>query len=336
MADTTTTLDTGTPQDPGRKPFWRRRWVRVTGGLTAVVIAAIAVGSATNHPNAVAPKPKSAPAASAPTARSYADVQSLLAEMVVHGAVCTHPVFRTSGAMNLTPGALDPSVGCDGASAGDTAVVVFTSHADAVAYAASMIGVGQSIGDPAAEVVGPDWVVNTVPAFADKVVKAVGGQLMTEPSTAPKQTAPAAPAQTPAQQTPVSQAPAPAPSTAAPAAQAPSTAPAAPAAPAMTASQQQAVDAAQGYLSMGSGFSYNSLIQQLTSSAGNGFPQADAVFAINYLHPDWDAQAVEAAKGYMNMGSGFSRDSLIQQLTSQYGNGFTYDQAVYAANQVGL
>ena len=37
----------------------------------------------------------------------------------------------------------------------------------------------------------------------------------------------------------------------------------------------------------------------------------------------------------MQMG-GFSRDSLIQQLTSSAGNGFTEAQAEYAANQVGL
>lgn len=110
---------------------------------------------------------------------------------------------------------------------------------------------------------------------------------------------------------------------------------AAPTTPAMTVSEQQAVDSAQGYLSDGEGFSYNSLLGQLTSQYGGQFSQSDAKFAINYLHPDWDAQAVDAAKGYMQMG-GFSRDSLIAQLTSSYGNGFTYDQAVYAANQVGL
>lgn len=106
--------------------------------------------------------------------------------------------------------------------------------------------------------------------------------------------------------------------------------------PAMTVSEQQAVVAAQGYLSMGSGFSAYSLQKQLTSSYGDGFSQADAAFAIKYLHPDWYQQAVEAAKGYMQMGSGFSRDSLIQQLTSDYGDGFTYGQASYAATQVGL
>ena len=116
-------------------------------------------------------------------------------------------------------------------------------------------------------------------------------------------------------------APAPAPTTAAP--------------PAISNSEQQAIDAAQGYLSMGSGFSQESLLQQLTSSYGSGFSQADAQFAINYLNPNWDAQAVDAAKGYMQMG-GFSAASLTQQLTSDAGNGFTEAQAEYAVAQVGL
>ena len=88
----------------------------------------------------------------------------------------------------------------------------------------------------------------------------------------------------------------------------------------MTVSQQQAVDAAQSYLSMGSGFSQYSLAQQLTSSSGNGFSQADAQFAISHLNPDWDAQAVDAAKGYVQMG-GFSAASLTQQLTSVLATG---------------
>jgi hypothetical protein len=38
----------------------------------------------------------------------------------------------------------------------------------------------------------------------------------------------------------------------------------------------------------------------------------------------------------MSDGQGFSRASLIDQLTSPYGEQFTYAQAVYAAGQVGL
>ena len=175
--------------------------------------------------------------------------------------------------------------------------------------------------------VGPNWVVNTSPAFASKVIKAVGGQLITAPAFNPTPPPPTTFSTPPLAPTTSA---APTPTVAA----APVTS--APATPAMTASQAQAVQAAQGYLSMGSGFSYQGLLKQLTSSYGSGFSTADATFAINYLNPDWNAQAVEAAKGYLALGEGFSRDSLIQQLTSSYGSGFTYSQAEYAATQVGL
>jgi hypothetical protein len=104
----------------------------------------------------------------------------------------------------------------------------------------------------------------------------------------------------------------------------------------MTASQQQAVASAQSYLSLGTGFSYKGLLDQLTSSSGEGFSHADAVFALNYLHPDWNAQAAISAKGYLELGTGFSRSGLIDQLTSSYGEGFTYAQAVYGVTQAGL
>jgi hypothetical protein len=124
-----------------------------------------------------------------------------------------------------------------------------------------------------------------------------------------------------------------APTTTAPAAPATS-APAAPAGP--TASQQQALDSAQSYLSDGQGFSRAGLIKQLTSKYGEGFSQADATWAVDHSGANWDAQAVESAKGYLSDGQGFSRASLIDQLTSPYGEQFTYAQAVYAVNQVGL
>jgi len=110
----------------------------------------------------------------------------------------------------------------------------------------------------------------------------------------------------------------------------------APPAPKMTAAQEQAIQSAQNYLSMGSGFSRAGLIDQLSSSAGEGFPKAVVIFAINHLQVNWNEEAVKSAKGYMAMGMGFSRDGLIEQLSSSAGAGFTHAQAVYAANQVGL
>jgi hypothetical protein len=102
----------------------------------------------------------------------------------------------------------------------------------------------------------------------------------------------------------------------------------------MTDAQQQAVDAAESYLSEGQGFSDQGLLQQLTSSAGNGFSDSDAEFAINDLNPNWDAQAVDAANGYLSEGQGFSDQGLLQQLTSSAGDGFCEAQAEYAISSL--
>jgi hypothetical protein len=102
----------------------------------------------------------------------------------------------------------------------------------------------------------------------------------------------------------------------------------------MTGAQQQAADAANGYLSDGQGFSKQGLLSQLTSSAGDGFSESDAEFAINYLHPNWDQQAADAASGYLSGGQGFSEEGLLQQLTSSAGNGFTEAQAEYPINSL--
>jgi Host cell surface-exposed lipoprotein len=140
---------------------------------------------------------------------------------------------------------------------------------------------------------------------------------------APTASSPAAPApasSAPAQQAPAQQAPA----------SQPATAPAGP-----TVSQQQALESAQSYLDLGTGFSRAGLIAQLDSPYGGKFSVADATWAADHSGADWDAQAVLAAKGYMQLG-GFSRASLIDQLDSPYGGQFTLAQATYAANQVGL
>ena len=106
--------------------------------------------------------------------------------------------------------------------------------------------------------------------------------------------------------------------------------------PALSVSQENAVASAKNYLGIGTGFSRYGLIKQLTSKAGSGFKRADAVFAVNYLKPDWNKQAVLSAKNYLGIGTGFSRDSLIKQLSSRAGSGFTVAEATYAANKVGL
>ena len=83
------------------------------------------------------------------------------------------------------------------------------------------------------------------------------------------------------------------------------------------------------------GFSRLGLIQQLDSSSGNGFPKSVAEFAVNHIKANWDQQAAEAAKGYMQQG-GFSYSGMVQQLDSPDGNDFTNSEAVYGAKAVGL
>jgi Host cell surface-exposed lipoprotein len=109
----------------------------------------------------------------------------------------------------------------------------------------------------------------------------------------------------------------------------------APAAPQYSVAQEQAIQAAQQYLSMDSGFSRAGLIQQLDSSAGSGFSKSLARFAVSHIKVNWDHQAALAAKGYMQMG-GFSYSGMVQQLDSSAGDGFTHAQAVFGAKSVGL
>jgi hypothetical protein len=133
----------------------------------------------------------------------------------------------------------------------------------------------------------------------------------------------------------VSTAPSSAPAKSAPASSAPAAAPAN-TKPAGTVSELEALTAAENYLSDGQGFSRQGLIDQLDSSFGNSFSVADATWGVDHSDANWDAQAVDCAKGYMSDGQGFSRQGLIQQMTSAYGNKFTEAQAEYAATAVGL
>jgi hypothetical protein len=103
----------------------------------------------------------------------------------------------------------------------------------------------------------------------------------------------------------------------------------------LTVAQQNAVDSAKTYLQMGSGFSRKGLIQQLDSSAGEGFPKKVATFAVDYLHVDWNKEAVLSAKTYLQTSS-FSCSGLTQQLESSAGEDFTHAQAVFGAKKTGL
>jgi hypothetical protein len=101
-----------------------------------------------------------------------------------------------------------------------------------------------------------------------------------------------------------------------------------------TVSQRNALRSAKVYLEM-SGFSRLGLIQQLSSSAGDGYPKADATWAVDHLNADWNEQAVRSGKTYLDM-SGFSRAGLIAQLSSNAGDRYTKAQSTYAADKLGL
>jgi hypothetical protein len=108
--------------------------------------------------------------------------------------------------------------------------------------------------------------------------------------------------------------------------------PTATAAPEMTAGQENALKAAQDYVDI-SGISKAGLIEQLSSSAGEGFSKADATFAANHVGADWNEEAVQSAQDYLKLG-GISRSGLLEQLTSSAGEQFTTAQAQYAVDKV--
>src|SRR5690242_14545561 len=95
---------------------------------------------------------------------------------------------------------------------------------------------------------------------------------------------------------------------------------------------RRALQSAESYLEM-SGFSKQGLYEQLSSSAGEGFTQAQAQYAVDHIGADWNKEAVESARSYLQM-MPMSRAELIDQLSSSAGEGFTYEQALYAVNKV--
>lgn len=101
-----------------------------------------------------------------------------------------------------------------------------------------------------------------------------------------------------------------------------------------TVAQQNAIGSAEDYLAT-QAFSRAGLIEQLSSSYGEGYSKADATFAVDHLHVNWNQEAVRSAKEYLST-QHFSRAGLIEQLSSSYGEGFTVAQATYAADHVGL
>lgn len=101
----------------------------------------------------------------------------------------------------------------------------------------------------------------------------------------------------------------------------------------LTGPQKNAVRSAKQYLNLTS-FSREGLIDQLSSSAGDGYDVADATAAVDSLDVDWNANAVKSAKQYLNL-TGFSCQGLIEQLSSSAGGKYTESQAAFGARQAG-
>jgi len=145
--------------------------------------------------------------------------------------------------------------------------------------------------------------------IAATLIACGGGKSHTEPPTVPPTIAsPAAPV-TPGVPTPSSRKP-------------------------VSAEQDNAARAAQSYLDM-QAFSRKGLIKQLSSKAGDQFPEKVAVAAVDSLHVDWNEQAAKAAKGYLEL-QPMSKKELTWQLESDAGDGFTHAQAVYGVGHSGL
>ena len=104
----------------------------------------------------------------------------------------------------------------------------------------------------------------------------------------------------------------------------------------LTAEEKNAYKAAQNYLEY-MAFSKRGLIDQLSSEYGDNYPAEVAEKAVKVLEKeekiDWTEQAKKSAQNYLDTMS-FSKQGLIDQLESEYGDKYTHEQAVAAVEAV--
>ena len=91
--------------------------------------------------------------------------------------------------------------------------------------------------------------------------------------------------------------------------------------------RKNAIKSAESYLKYSS-FSRKGLVDQLRFE---GYTSDEAIYACDYLEPDWYAEATEAAASYLRYSS-FSRQGLIDQLLFE---GFTEEEAEYGVTAAG-
>ena len=155
---------------------------RICAAALAVVIA-FALGGCGSSART------SAPARAVSSGTAYGSARALIRVLAARGAPCKRVHVISSPTL---PGALSLA-DCSGKSDGDTSIATFAGRASAIAFATRMIAA-----DPKnnAEVVGPDWVVNTERAYAPSVQSAIGGQVFTSENAPAMPKASALPAAT--------------------------------------------------------------------------------------------------------------------------------------------
>lgn len=95
-----------------------------------------------------------------------------------------------------------------------------------------------------------------------------------------------------------------------------------------TEEQIQMIKTAQNYAES-CNMSYARLVEQLEYE---GYTNEEAKYGADNCGADWNEQAVNSAKSYLD-GFNFSKDEMINQL--EEGEGFTHEQAVYGAEHCG-
>lgn len=102
----------------------------------------------------------------------------------------------------------------------------------------------------------------------------------------------------------------------------------------MTESQRNAVSSARNYLAV-MPFSRQGLIDQLSSEYGDQYSVEDATFAVDQVEVDvdWNEQAAKAAENYLDT-MPFSRQGLIDQLSSENGDQYSVEQATAGVDAI--
>ncbi|HTJ70074.1 MAG TPA: hypothetical protein VL551_21235 [Actinospica sp.] len=158
--------------------------------LIVVITVAFTAGRASNNNSGNSTGGSTvgvANAASSPPADggSYGNIGDLFDALSNAGLPCDDatPVSGSTVAGSLA--ADDCSSPGNVGSESDSVVEIFDNHADAVAYAQNMLSLAAELpGDSAEEVIGVNWVLNTVPPYGSDVAAKLGGQLSVATSTA--------------------------------------------------------------------------------------------------------------------------------------------------------